>query len=243
MNSERGALALVGSGEYLVQMQEIESDLINIGKSKGKANTYIQIPTGAGQESADRIQFWRERGEAQAKRLDTEVCFLPILTREDAFNETYISQVSNAGLIYFSGGDPGYITEVFNHTPLWEKIKSEFNSGTSLAGCSAGAMAFGSKIVGIRKSHVQSGLGLIPNIEVIPHYDKFLGWVPDRIASIALRSDEGSYLIGIDEDTALVLTDKWRVQGRAQVHVLQGLGQSPQTFTNGDEIELLQSFT
>jgi cyanophycinase len=243
MDSERGALALVGSGEYLVQMQEIESELLKIGMSKGKSNTYIQIPTGAGQESADRIEFWRERGAAQAKRLGAEVAFLPILNREDAFNEKYISQVSNAGLIYFSGGDPGYITDVFNQTPLWEKIKNEFNSGASLAGCSAGAMAFGSKIVGIRKSHVQSGLGLIPNIEIIPHYDKFLGWVPDRIASIALRSDEGSYLIGLDEDTALVLTDKWRVQGRAKVHVLKGLGHSPQTFTSGNEIELLQSFT
>jgi cyanophycinase len=243
MDSERGALALVGSGEYLVQMQEIESELLKIGMSKGKSNTYIQIPTGAGQESADRIEFWRERGAAQAKRLGAEVAFLPILNREDAFNEKYISQVSNAGLIYFSGGDPGYITDVFNQTPLWEKIKNEFNCGASLAGCSAGAMAFGSKIVGIRKSHVQSGLGLIPNIEIIPHYDKFLGWVPDRIASIALRSDEGSYLIGLDEDTALVLTDKWRVQGRAKVHVLKGLGHSPQTFTSGNEIELLQSFT
>ena len=242
MNSEHGALALVGSGEYLIQMQEIESDLLHRGISRGKSNTYIQIPTGAGQESADRIEFWKDRGAAQANRMGAHCTFLPILKREDAYNPQYIEDISNAGLIYFSGGDPGYITEVFEETPLWKKIKEEFNSGTSLAGCSAGAMAFGSKIVGIRKSHVQSGLGLIPEIEVIPHYDKFLGWVPDRIASIALRSDEGNYLLGIDEDTALVLTDKWRVQGRAKVHVLKGLAESPQTFISGEEIELRQSF-
>lgn len=242
MNSEHGALALVGSGEYLIQMQEIETNLLHRGIFRGKANTYIQIPTGAGQESADRIEFWKERGAAQAERIGAECKFLPILRREDAFNPQYIDEVTNAGLIYFSGGDPGYITEIFEETPLWEKIKSEFHSGTSLAGCSAGAMAFGSKIVGIRKSHAQSGLGLIPEIEVIPHYDKFLGWVPDRIASIALRSDPGTYLLGIDEDTALVLTDKWRVQGRAKVHVLKGLPESPQTFVSGDEVALLQSF-
>ena len=242
MNSGHGALALVGSGEYLVQMQEIESDLLHRGISRGKSNTYIQIPTGAGQESADRIEFWRERGAAQAKRIGAECRFLPILKREDAFNETYIHEVTNAGLIYFSGGDPGYITEVFEGTPLWEKVKSEFFSGASLAGCSAGAMAFGSKIVGIRKSHAQSGLGLIPEIEVIPHYDKFLGWVPDRIASIALRSDKGTYLLGIDEDTALVLTDTWQVQGRSKVHVLKGLEDSPHTFVSGEEISLLHSF-
>lgn len=242
MNSEHGALALVGSGEYLIQMQEIETDLLHRGIFRGKTNTFIQIPTGAGQESADRIEFWKERGAAQAKRIGAECKFLPILRREDAFNPQYIDEVTNAGLIYFSGGDPGYITEIFEETPLWEKIKSEFHSGTSLAGCSAGAMAFGSKIVGIRKSQAQSGLGLIPEIEVIPHYDKFLGWVPDRIASIALRSDPGTYLLGIDEDTALVLTDKWRVQGRAKVHVLKGLPESPQTFVSGDEVALLQSF-
>ena len=242
MNSEHGALALVGSGEYLIQMQEIESDLLRLGISRGKSNTYIQIPTGAGQESADRIEFWKERGAAQAKRIGAECKFLPILRREDAFNPQYIEAVTNAGLIYFSGGDPGYITEVFEETPLWEKVKSEFFSGASLAGCSAGAMAFGSKIVGIRKSHAQSGLGLIPEVEVIPHYDKFLGWVPDRIASIALRSDKGTYLLGIDEDTALVLTDKWRVQGRSKVHVLKGLEDSPRTFVSSEEIALLQSF-
>jgi cyanophycinase len=242
MNSERGALALVGSGEYLIQMQEIESDLLHRGISRGKSNTYIQIPTGAGQESVDRIEFWKERGAAQANRIGAQCKFLPILKREDAFNPQYIEDVTNAGLIYFSGGDPGYITDVFEQTPLWEKIKKEFYSGASLAGCSAGAMAFGAKIVGIRKSHPQSGLGLIPEIEVIPHYDKFLGWVPDRIASIALRSDAGTYLLGIDEDTALVLTDKWRVQGRAKVHVLKGLPESPQTFISGEEIALLQSF-
>lgn len=242
MSSERGALALVGSGEYLIQMQEIETDLLHRGISRGKSNTYVQIPTGAGQEGADRIEFWKDRGAAQAKRIGAECRFLPILKREDAFNETYIQEVTNAGLIYFSGGDPGYITEVFEGTPLWEKVKSEFFSGASLAGCSAGAMAFGSKIVGIRKSHAQSGLGLIPEIEVIPHYDKFLGWVPDRIASIALRSDKGTYLLGIDEDTALVLTDTWRVQGRSKVHVLKGLEDSPHTFVSGEEIALLQSF-
>ena len=66
--------------------------------------------------------------------------------------------------------------------------------------------------------------------------------MPDRIASIALRSDAGTYLLGIDEDTALVLTDKWRVQGRAKVHLLKGLPESTQTFISGEEIALLQSF-
>jgi hypothetical protein len=50
-------------------------------------------------------------------------------------------------------------------------------------------------------------------------------------------------LLGIDEDTAIVFTDKWRVEGRAKVHVLKGLAESPQTFTCGEEIALLHSFS
>ena len=222
MNSERGAVALVGSGEYLIQMQEIEADLLHRGISRGKSNTYIQIPTGAGQESADRIEFWKERGAAQAERVGATCHFLPILKREDAFNPQYIEEVTNAGLIYFSGGDPHRVAEIFRGSPLWDEIMKQWSTGTSLAGCSAGAMAFGGTIMGIRKSHLSPGLGLLPGIEVIPHYDKMLGWLPDRVAEFIGRNISHSTLLGIDENTAAVLTDKWRKFGKGKVHVLRG---------------------
>jgi cyanophycinase len=83
-------------------------------------------------------------------------------------------------------------------------------------------MAFGGKIIGIRRSQVSEGLNLLPDIEVIPHYDKFLGWLPDRVSAAIIRQDADATLIGIDEDTALVLTDAWRKHGPGKVHVLRG---------------------
>jgi cyanophycinase len=83
-------------------------------------------------------------------------------------------------------------------------------------------MAFGEKIIGIRRSHVTEGLGLLPEIEVIPHYDKFLGWLPDRITAAIIREDANTTLLGIDEDTALYFTDAWRKFGPGKVHVLRG---------------------
>ena len=44
-----GSLALVGSGEYLPAMQELERSLIEDGIKNGKKPIYIQIPTAAGQ--------------------------------------------------------------------------------------------------------------------------------------------------------------------------------------------------
>jgi cyanophycinase len=101
-------------------------------------------------------------------------------------------------------------------------IVDQWRTGSSLAGCSAGAMAFGGSIMGIRRNHHSPGLALLPDIEVIPHYDKMLGWLPDRVAAFVARSVTSGTLLGIDENTALVLTDAWRKFGRGNVHVLRG---------------------
>lgn len=217
-----GAIALVGSGEYLPQAQALESELLRLAISRGKSNTFIQIPTAAGKEGNDRLDFWKIRGAEQGTRIGCEVKYLPVLTREDAHNPQWMEEVKNAGLIYFSGGDPVHLADIFRDTPLWSAIVSAWNSGASLAGCSAGAMAFGGKIIGIRRSHISEGLNLLPDIEVIPHYDKFLGWLPDRVSAAIIRQDADATLIGIDEDTALVLTDAWRKYGPGKVHVLRG---------------------
>ena len=220
--SQRGAIALVGSGEYLPIAQVLETELLRLGISKGKSNTFIQIPTAAGKEGADRLDFWRKRGADQAARIGCEVKYLPVLSRDDAHNANWIEEINSAGLIYFSGGDPVHLAEIFANTPMWEAIVSAWKQGASLAGCSAGAMAFGGKIIGIRRSHISAGLNLLPDIEVIPHYDKFLGWLPDRVTAAVMRNDADTALLGIDEHTALVLTDRWRKYGSGSVHVLRG---------------------
>jgi cyanophycinase len=221
-NNRHGALALVGSGEYLPKAQALETELLRLGISRGKTNTYIQIPTAAGKEGDDRLDFWRQRGAEQGARIGCDVKYLPVLNRDDAHNPQWIEEINKAGLIYFSGGDPVHLAEIFSDTPMWDAIVASWNEGASIAGCSAGAMAFCGKIIGIRKSHISAGLNLLPELEVIPHYDKFLGWLPDRVTAAIMRNDAGTTLLGIDENTALVLTDKWRKYGSGSVHVLRG---------------------
>lgn len=50
LNQDSGAIALVGSGEYSVQMQELESQLLRLAISRGKKNHFIQIPTASSHE-------------------------------------------------------------------------------------------------------------------------------------------------------------------------------------------------
>ena len=217
-----GAIALVGSGEYSLAMQELETQLLHRAISRGKKNTFIQIPTASSHEGDSSREKWKRLGQEQSDRIGSECIYLPIHEREDAFNPEFVDLITDAGLVYFSGGDPHRVAEIYKDSPVWDAIVEQWQSGTSLAGCSAGAMAFGGTIMGLRRNHHSSGLALLPDIEVIPHYDKMLGWLPDRVATFILRSDTTSTLLGIDENTALVYTEAWRKFGHGKVHLLRG---------------------
>lgn len=239
-----GSLALVGSGEYLPAMRDLEQSLIDDGIQNGKKPIYIQIPTAAGQESKERLHYWRELGERQAEALGIEARFLPIFDRDSALNEEYASLIENAALIYLSGGDPHYLATTLIDTPIWDAIYENFTTGASLAGCSAGAMVLSSHIPDFRftSKDPTPGFNLIPNIRVIPHFNKFFKWIPESAAKILLHVPDNSILIGVDELTAIVRRSgelEWRVYGEAKVHILKGL--PDQQLRNGEAIHFPES--
>ena len=219
-----GTLALVGSGEYLPVMSDLEGDLFQAGVANGRRPIYVQFATAAGNESSDRIQYWRDLGAQQAKRIGSEVDFIPVFSRSDVDDEHFIKRASDAALIYFSGGDPHHLAETMRGTRLWEAVVSNYRAGGSLAGCSAGAMFLSATVPSLRFMHREpvAGVGLLPHLQVIPHFDRFTKFVPDMAVKAMTKIPEGVTLVGIDEETALVKTDEWKVWGTGQVHLLNG---------------------
>ena len=236
-----GSLALVGSGEYLPAMSQFEKSLIHDGVKNGKDARYVQIPTAAGRESSDRLAYWKDLGLTQATGIGVEATYLPVFTREDAFNQEFVDSVANSALMYLSGGDPHHLAEVLIDTPLWSAMIENWKTGASLAGCSAGAMVLSSHIPNFRllKKSPTAGLNLLPEIRVIPHFNKFFKWIPESAAKVLLHVPDNSILIGVDELTAIVKrsgeTD-WLVVGEAKVHVLQGM--PDQQLRDGERIKL-----
>ncbi|MEI8066024.1 MAG: Type 1 glutamine amidotransferase-like domain-containing protein [Actinomycetes bacterium] len=242
-----GALALVGSGEYLPVMEPVENALLSAAINKGKSNTFVQLPTAAGREGEKSLDYWRSIGAEQAERLKTTAVFLPIFNGEDAQRQDLADLIDNAGLIYLSGGDPGYLADTLRGTVVWQAIERNWQAGSSLAGCSAGAMAMGSDVpnfMKMRKAGVE-GLAVVGHIRTIPHYNKFFGWVPDSAAKVLLRAPEDTIVIGIDESTALVTglhegatfeNRLWEVHGLGGVHILEGAPAA--TYHEGDRVSL-----
>ena len=236
-----GSLALVGSGEYLPAMTEFEKSLVQDGVRNAKEARYVQIPTAAGRESDDRLAYWKELGLRQAKAIGVEATYLPIYRREDAFNQEFVDAVANSALMYMSGGDPHHLAEVLIDTPLWSAIVENWKTGASLAGCSAGAMVLSAHIPNFRllKKTPTPGLNLLPEIRVIPHFNKFFRWIPESAAKVLLHVPDNSILIGVDELTAIVKRSgdrEWVVVGEAKVHVLKGL--PDQQLHDGERIKL-----
>ena len=218
-----GSIALVGSGEYLPEMLDLEQILLDEGMKQGKRARYLQIPTAAGLEGRDRLEYWKNLGAQQTARLGVEQVFLPVYERDDANNPEFAKLLDDSALVYLSGGNPAHLAESLRGTLLADAIFRNWQTGGSVAGCSAGAMALCSEVVGFRftKDSVVEGLGLVQNLKVLPHYDRYFRFVPELAIKKLVRETSDAVLVGIDELTALIRLDSsWQVHGESYVHVL-----------------------
>ena len=194
-----GRLALVGSGEYLPVMHDIEEWLL-----EGRPRRYVQLATAAAPEGDSSLRRWHELGAQAAQRLDAEQIVIDVRNRADADDPAHASAVAGAGLIYLSGGNPSHLARTLRGTRVWWAIRNEWRSGASLAGCSAGAMALGGYVPDVRhpRRGGVDGLGLVPDLRVLPHFDKFSRMIPDFALRPLVTPD--AVVVGIDEDTALI---------------------------------------
>ncbi len=210
-----GPLALVGSGEYLPQMADVEAGLL-----AGRPPRYVQLATAAVPDGPDVVERWHSLGITQAERLGVEPVIVPVNDRADAENPEMAAQVAGAGLVYLSGGDPAYLADTLRDTAVWAAIVDAWRGGAAVAGCSAGAIALTSWVPRLRNPSEDGaiGLGLLPHLRVIPHFDRFAARVPDILNRFLLPFDPAVTVVGVDEETALVGgPEEWTVQGRQSV--------------------------
>jgi cyanophycinase len=132
--------------------------------------------------------------------------------------------LEHADLIYFSGGDPGYLYETLAGSAAWQAAQRAWERGAIYAGCSAGAMILGKRIPGFRLSGVQEGFGIVPAMYIVPHFDAIPAiWKP-VVFALQRQLKPGERMIGIDEDTALIgkRDGQWIVMGKGHVHIFAG---------------------
>ena len=128
-----GRLALVGSGEYLPVLSDVEDWLF-----ADNDRIYVQLATASAPEGDDRLGYWHDLGRQAAERVGAEQVVVDVRTREDAMDQRWVPLIERAGLVYLSGGNPTFLANTLRDTPVWQAIVTAWQRGAGLAGCSAG---------------------------------------------------------------------------------------------------------
>jgi cyanophycinase-like exopeptidase len=172
----------------------------------GRPPRFVQLATAAAPEGVDSLAYWHELGRSSAERLGVQQVVVPVVDRVSADDSELAALVAGAGLVYLSGGNPPFLARTLRGTRVWTAIEDAWRDGAALAGCSAGAMALTTQVPDIRHPlrDAEEGLGAVPGLSVLPHFDRFAGRLPDMVLTRLSNPPEGIVAVGIDEDTALV---------------------------------------
>lgn len=233
-----GPVALVGAGEFLPVMADVDRDLLG---ATGAARPRVAVvPTASYPDGEPVFRRWAALGIEHFAALGAEVEAVLVRGRADADDPTHAQAVGEADLVYFSGGKPDHLLKSLAGSAVWSAALAVHARGGVLAGCSAGAMVMAGRQALLRRRMLpfpmrwQTALDVVPGTAVFPHYDR----IPEPIAALmALQAPRGTAVIGIDEATALVGHDgAWQVVGRSRVTIWRGRNRT--RYHPGDLIRL-----
>lgn len=218
-----GLIALLGSGEYLPVMNEVDAYLLANCGADGRKPRVVCLPTAAGQEGDASVNRWMRMGVEHFTRLGADVQALPVIDKESANDLNHATAVKEADFVYFSGGSPTYLHQTMKDSLVWRAVLTVCERGGVYAGCSAGAMILGREVPDFRMLGSRSipVFGVVPAEFIIPHFDAIPIFGKPLVSTARKHLRAGEMMIGIDEDTAIVgrLGEQWTVMGQAKAHI------------------------
>ena len=214
-----GTLIIIGGGDI---SESLNKKIMEI--SGGLQIPIVVIPTADGQE-----QYDQDFGEAgMLKKLGaTNVSVLHTNDRNTANSEEFVKPLSDAKLVWFSGGRQWRLVDAYKNTLTEKMLWKVLEKGGTIGGSSAGATIQGSFLVrGDTKNNQimmgdhQDGFGFLKNVAIDQHvlarnrqFDMF---------DILMNHPE-LLGIGIDESTAIIVRgDIFEVVGKSYVVVYDG---------------------
>jgi cyanophycinase len=220
----KGTLIIIGGHEEKEGDQAILSEVASHAR-KGKGR--LVVVTVASRVPEELSTEYRSIFEGLGLK---QVDVVDIRTRDEAHDPERIQAIQEASVIFFTGGDQLRITSQVGDSPLFHSLRDHYYRGGTIAGTSAGAAAMPeTMIVGgpsdesnrISALRMAAGLGLIGGVTIDSHFaqrgriGRLLGVVAQNPRNLG---------IGIDEDTAIVVSDseQFRVVGSGAVYVADG---------------------
>jgi cyanophycinase len=216
------SFALLGSGEFEEWSRVVDGWMLE--RASGDDRVLI-LPTASAKEGDDVFNMWANKGLDHYSAGGVQAEVLRVKTPEDAHDEGFVQRVSGASAVYFSGGNPAYLAEVLQGSPLWAAIIEGLDRGLVYAGCSAGVACLAERAPdsdarSFDERAWRPGLGVFKNARLMPHWDALDTFVPGLTDMIVSSVPPGGTLVGIDENTAIVGDgSSWEVMGTSKTGV------------------------
>jgi cyanophycinase len=213
-------IALLGSGEF--EPWTVPVDTWCVGNATQRSDKVLVAPTASAPEGESVFRRWADMGIAHYRAMGLSPELLSLRERDDASRPEIVEALEGASLIFFSGGNPGYLAETLLGTPFWEALSARVLRGEiAFGGCSAGVSFLGAKAPYVSEAgvdHWTDGTELLPRGYVMPHFDALDGYAPGLRRLLLTMKPEGSIVVGIDENTAMFGDgEHWTVLGSGSV--------------------------
>jgi cyanophycinase len=224
----KGCLLIIGGHENKDKNDEQTEILKKFVNLAGDKDAIIEVITSASSEGDESFQpyldIFTHLGARHVGHIHHE-------KRKDVLDNDYKERLNNATGVFFAGGDQLKLTSVYGGTRLLTRLKERYiDEPVVVAGTSAGAMAMSTPMIyaGSKEDQlltgnvkVTTGLEFLKDVCVDTHFVDRGRFV--RMAQV-IATNPTSIGLGVEEDTALLITDGLhaKVIGSGVVIVIEG---------------------
>ena len=204
------AIILAGGDEFRSNCVEMDSQILRA--TEVEAPRVLIVPTAA----VTGPQKAASDGVRHFSQLGADASALMVLDEKHANDEELIAPVSEASVVYFTGGSPDHLLGALRGSALFSHLKEMLGKGMVLGGSSAGAMVLGSMMRRPSSRGWVEGLGVAEGVGVLPHHERS---DPSTVAAELARSAPADLkVLGIDAQTCCFgAPGSWKVLGSGKV--------------------------
>jgi cyanophycinase len=219
-----GTLFAIGGAEAKLRRRTVLGAFV---AAAGGTDARIAVVSSASSLGAEVVEVYKTVFTALGAR---EVISLRPESRAQAKKPDLVEPLKAAGAVFMTGGNQLKLSSLITGTPFGDAIHDAYHRGATVGGTSAGASILAEHMIAFgaggstpkqRMSQLSAGLGLLHGVVIDQHFEQRNRY--GRLLSLVAQSP--SLLgIGVDEDTAAVISDGSRLEviGRGAVTVVDG---------------------
>ena len=232
-DAPRGVLMAIGGAEEKLGRRTLLNRFVRLAGGPAATIAVISTASSLGDTATEVYrEIFQRLGVAEVRGMRPE-------DRAEADDTEYVRLLRDVTGVFMTGGNQVKLSSIVAGTRLGDAIRNVYRAGAVVGGTSAGASAVTTHMVAggaegttpkERMVQMAAGLGLIDGVVIDQHFSQRNRY--GRLLSLVAHSPH-LLALGIDEDTAVIVTENRYVEvlGKGSVTVFDGLHMHTKAFS------------